>query len=541
MSYHASANAFHHLYNVEHCLKRTCPPHLISKHKQEATMMTPPSARGKHNNNTKPTSPPTRLKPPAKTPSSTHVSKASSSTTSSSALSLRRASTASSPPRLRKPSPSSSTASTGKPEWIAPPGKPCSPTSIPGPTFLASVRRRKSPLVKREEDVSVQLTPPTSTGKAIDGSAVEPPLPFVGEVDWNEEDTELPSGLPGRRNASSDESGQSRTVGLTRPPRGLGLSFAVSSPRASPQLTEPTISSPQSPRSTSIISPTTSTPTADPTSARKHDSLSPTSPTSANNPSETSILTPISSLALRNNFKTPVLSPFKHNRHLSPPTALPPSPSTLHPHISKTHITPSCTTGALTHRLSCGHLIATLRPEVCARNCGDEGVTYESARLKAVGFVRGYRGLDDSFICPICISLSFHSIQAGQKVKTVVEEFRQKLQLQDDELWIARSKELIWLLHSGPRSDVSAAITRLGKACTAVLDQAFLADRLHGHLPRKVARKTGLGEGQGKKDNDCQTGLQDRFGRKMECKYHVQLLQKETGLKRLRYSRNGEQ
>ncbi|KEQ90446.1 hypothetical protein AUEXF2481DRAFT_570375 [Aureobasidium subglaciale EXF-2481] len=547
MSYHASANSFYHLYDAEHCFKRIPPPHLAvnnRKHRQEATIMTLPAAKAKNNNNTKFTSPPARPKPPANRPSSTHSPRAAPSPTSSSALSLWRDSTASSPPRVRKASPSSSTASTGKPEWIAPPGKACSPTSIPVPTFLASARRRKSALVlargvRREGDVGVQLTPPTPAGTRVtNGSVVEIPSPSVGEVDWNGEEIETPSGLPRRRTAVSNESGQSRTVGLTRPPRGLGLSFAVSSPRASSSLTGPTASLPKSPWSTSIISPTTSTPTANLISAsstKKHDSFSPTSPTSTNNNHfKTSTLTPISSLALRNTSKTPILSPFKHKRHLSPPTALPPSPSTLHPHISKTHITPSCTAGALTHRLSCGHLIVTLRSEVCARNCGDEGATYESARLNAMGFVRGYRGLDDSFACPVCISLFFHSIQAGQKVETVVEELRQKLQLQDDELWIARSKEFICMLSSESGPDASAAIARLGKTCTAVLEPAFLAARFPGPWPRKVAGKTKVGEGQGKKDNDRQTGLQGRFGRETECRYHVQLLQKEGRLKRLR-------
>ncbi|KAI5201868.1 hypothetical protein E4T39_05033 [Aureobasidium subglaciale] len=520
----------HHLHNGKHT-KKSSTPHsssikLSDNLHQEVTIMTPsPPKKGK--NNAKATTPPTRLKPPEKRPSSTH------SPTSSSSPSLRRSSTTSSIPRSRK-STSPSQASTGRPEWIAPPGKPCSPTSIPVPTFLDSARRRKSPLrlgsgpVKKEGDVSVRRTPLTPAGQLRGGDEVEIRSLPLGEVNWDETEMDTPSELPGRRTDILNRSGQVRAVELKPSPRGLGLTFAASPLQFSSPPTElptPTSASATQSRSpTSASSPESFALKFRPTAASlggKHDSLSPASPTSS---------------TFIHLFETPVITtplfitPFKHKRHLSPPTALPPSPSTLHPHISKTHITPSCTTGALTHRLSCGHLICTLRPEPCARNCGIEGISFGSARLKAQGFARGYRGLDDSFICPVCTSFFFQNIEIGQDVETAIEQLGRDFNVGSDELWIARKEELVWLLRSGSRVEVSAMIKGLGKHCSAVLEPTSFAEDYPSRSTRKAARCNGA---PGKEKSIHYPRLQDRFDRKVEWKYHVKLLQREENLKRL--------
>ncbi|KEQ64437.1 uncharacterized protein M437DRAFT_64975 [Aureobasidium melanogenum CBS 110374] len=84
------------------------------------------------------------------------------------------------------------------------------------------------------------------------------------------------------------------------------------------------------------------------------------------------------------------------------PLPLPPSPSHTHPYTSGIHILPSCTSGSLTHRLACGHLILTSSPELCAHNCVAQKTTFESARLQAQGFGANVRGLDQRWWCGVC-------------------------------------------------------------------------------------------------------------------------------------------
>jgi hypothetical protein len=88
----------------------------------------------------------------------------------------------------------------------------------------------------------------------------------------------------------------------------------------------------------------------------------------------------------------------------SPTSTLPPPPSTIHPYTGNVHITPSCTSGALTHRLICGHLVVTERVEVCGRNCVYERDAQEkgNGRGREKGFVASIRDLDQVWGCPCC-------------------------------------------------------------------------------------------------------------------------------------------
>jgi hypothetical protein len=116
-------------------------------------------------------------------------------------------------------------------------------------------------------------------------------------------------------------------------------------------------------------------------STPKRDSLS---PISTSIPTSLSTSIPPTTIS----FPHSILSHLPH--HLTPThtttTLLPPSPKQTHPYTSNTHITPSCTYGALTHRLECGHSVLTLKVEVCGRNC-----VYGSTSEEGEGDVRMVR------------------------------------------------------------------------------------------------------------------------------------------------------
>jgi hypothetical protein len=100
-----------------------------------------------------------------------------------------------------------------------------------------------------------------------------------------------------------------------------------------------------------------------------------------------------------------------HTRHTLPFS----SPSQTHPYVSGIHISPPCTSGALTHRLLCGHLVLTTRPEVCANNCAVAKTTFATAKLKAQGFVACARNLDEAWKCPSCAKQETRQEQEGRK------------------------------------------------------------------------------------------------------------------------------
>lgn len=69
------------------------------------------------------------------------------------------------------------------------------------------------------------------------------------------------------------------------------------------------------------------------------------------------------------------------------------------------HISDPCTTGALTHRLEpCGHLVITTQPETCGKNCQTLVCQYANPK-----------SLDESFVCPICLSDHLEKIYDAKK------------------------------------------------------------------------------------------------------------------------------
>jgi hypothetical protein len=146
-------------------------------------------------------------------------------------------------------------------------------------------------------------------------------------------------------------------------------------------------------------------------------------------------LSPVSSKPTASISPTPIpISPhpifLRMPHHLTPShttTQLLPSPKQTHPYTSNTHITPSCTYGALTHRLECGHLILTLKSEVCGRNCvytedgegRDSGVEGKTEN-KEQGFVANLRDLDDEWVCPCCEVREEMGLETGKSGKRCV-------------------------------------------------------------------------------------------------------------------------
>jgi hypothetical protein len=135
-----------------------------------------------------------------------------------------------------------------------------------------------------------------------------------------------------------------------------------------------------------------------------------------------------------------ILSRIPH--HLTPPShttiLFPPSPKQTHPYTSNTQITPSCTYGALTHRLKCGHLVLTLKSEVCGRNCvlhtreQDEGGGENEDEDEDVengadgegkaeqGFVANLRSVHDAWVCPCCGIGEDKGVKKGRRGKRCV-------------------------------------------------------------------------------------------------------------------------
>lgn len=278
---------------------------------------------------------------------------------------------------------------TTRPEWIAPPGK-YSPTQIPAPKFVTLGRKRGSPCTNEKgsggSGVLKPITPvslQTKENKVM--QMQETPLSPLSR----KSDT-VASVITGARCESIEHEDSS--------PKGLGLSFEESTLRACDHKTA--IPAPTSPISGIVdvavsthLPSNTSTLTNKSTEAKgltsttkdkKHDSLSSYIPST----------TPKASTSTTCTISSPSSLPITHKPHsyLCPPSPSPlPSPSLLHPHISGIHISPSCTSGSLTHRLICGHLIITLAPEVCAANCEVAKATFAAARLKVQGFVVNVR------------------------------------------------------------------------------------------------------------------------------------------------------
>jgi hypothetical protein len=330
-------------------------------------------------------------------------------------------------PQPRKSSATRKPASPPKPDWIPPPGKHCtpslslssSPSQIPLPTFVSSARKENSPVPPRRKSGVVRSSPLSRwIGDDEDAASVTTDGDRSGGV-------RLSVRAGGNERAKEEEKEDQEKKRQKKEVRGLGLSFkdpfsstpgsglgfeygygSFSAPAtlagggvdASP-------TSPASPASPSQLDPSVAA-TKDKNQGSentteemsKRDSLSPTS-TSASILSPTSIPLFPSSIPI---------APRKHISKLlhlsSPRRSLPPSPSTTHPYTGNTHITPSCTSGSLTHLLECGHLVLTERVEVCGRNCGDMETRGGEVKGREVerGFRPNMRDLDARWLCPCC-------------------------------------------------------------------------------------------------------------------------------------------
>lgn len=266
-----------------------------------------------------------------------------------------------------------SSSSSTRPEWIAPPGRYSPPSQIPAPKFVtSSVRKNVSPRVDNMNSgnsgglgpvisVSPKTFYPRSRKSGAGGTDASGPI--ITKASHDSDENSRGVGKDGRETGDTS-------------PKGLGLSFG--DPPLDNMDYDLSVSAPTWPKSrivdvalpsasscgTFITAYTTTRGVkglVSSTDDEKHDSLSPC---------------------------------------ISPTPS--PSPSVLHPYISGVHILPSCTSGSLTHRLTCGHLIMTPNPEICAFNCWVATPTFAAARLKAQGFVANIRGLDEEWRCPVC-------------------------------------------------------------------------------------------------------------------------------------------
>lgn len=338
-----------------------------------------------------------------------------------------------SPTTTTKPLPAvaQSPSPTARLECIAPPGK-YSPTQIPAPKFVISKRKSWSSILSTdargcERDVSVTSIAPTARVKLIretprlkmdkSGATSNPSSPLfqkhdvdeaatstsdVDEKDTNTLDPNMiktpTSGDVGPMIPPASETSGEMSKFKQVSPQGLGLSYeglesgvcvSVSSMTRIVDTTDVDTfgCSSSSSREAENLNTTED-------KEEKRDSLSPIPDSAAKVVISPFFVSPRNYLA----------KPYHH--YLSSPTPLrlplPPSPSHTHPYTSGIHILPSCTSGSLTHRLLCGHLILTSSPEICANNCVVSKTTFETARLKAPGFVANVRGLDEGWWCGVC-------------------------------------------------------------------------------------------------------------------------------------------
>lgn len=385
------------------CSPQTTQPQRIQPHRPSATLKPSP-----HNASTAPK--PSHLTPPEHKPSINAITPRKISATP------KLPSPAN--PTPRKHSATSKLPSPPKPDWKAPPGKACpftpSPTHIPLPSFSSSARQevmaspRFGSLVGSSTGgVCTPVAGPKRRRSTAKGSS-----PLVCEV--NEEDI---AGTSGKEETKQEV----KELGLSfKDPfssiLGSGFEPGVSSGipvcgseisrvRSIADVCSPT--SPISPRPR-IYTPTSTATTPTFTTAfatiiknsehqqqaqgtgeetPKRDSLSPMlSPTSATpSPKPT-----FSSPATPKNHVSKI--PRLRYRHLGTPSTLPLTLSSMHPYTGNTHITPSCTVGSLTHRLSCGHLVVTVVPEVCGTNCTYPQDVQKSDKQGNGGKVRNMSG-----------------------------------------------------------------------------------------------------------------------------------------------------
>jgi hypothetical protein len=346
-------------------------------------------------------------------------------------------------PSPRKLSSTPKPPSPPKPDWIAPLGQHCSssPSQIPLPVFVSSVRK----------DVSASSE--SSLGKGTGGLCTPVPAPrrHRSGVVKTKTSSPLVCEVSGEGDAAILVTKDSGHEDIKQEIKGLGLSFKdpfsstlgsgsgsgsgiVSSISGIPGSGQTTprvrnfgdvgeAASPISPRPR-FYTPTATSTTTFTYNATYHQAQRPESEKTAEGTSKRDSLSPTSASSTKAipASKPPSSSkPISRIPHLrSPPSILPPSPSTAHPYIGKVHITPSCTSGALTHRLVCGHLVVTERVGVCGRNCGYEGEAQEkkNGRSREEGFVANIRDLDQVWGCPCCGS----EVEKGRRCDAVLDE-----------------------------------------------------------------------------------------------------------------------
>lgn len=342
-----------------------------------------------------------------------------------------------------------------KPDWKAPPGKRCSftssPTLIPSPVFVSSVRQEvaASPgsALHVGSGIGGLCTPVPAQRRRRGDLKVSSPLvcevseaDLLGESGNDEEKNEVKGlGLSFQDPFSSTpefdpdcgaiSSNSSIPVSGSTKPRvksGVGVRSPTSPISPRPRFYTPT-STPTTPTFaiafTSIATNSKNQQQAEDTKEEtpKRDSLSPNlSPTTVTPSAKPTF--PSTATTRSHSSRIPHLK----YRHLSPASALPPSPCSVHPYTGTMHVTPSCTVGALTHRLVCGHLALTVVPEVCGVNCmtrsanetierrnsrQKEGNGWERAWRERIerkrkeaekGFVANTRNLDAGWMCPCC-------------------------------------------------------------------------------------------------------------------------------------------
>lgn len=420
------------------------------------------------NNDKSKLTPPDKLKTPAPTPRR--------SSNPSPASTLSKVSRRSSAPQCRSPSLSPPDAarkpSPPRPDWQRPPGKAYnshSLTQIPVPVKPASARKMDG---KRVRIPNVELTPPTpSNGSRRSSSTPKTPSPLLHQVDFLHVDYSPPTPSDPARRGPSMSIPCSPVVSRTSSTRTLIPRFRTLNLTAQTHVRPPT----PTPRSSPPHTPTYKTRPESAISLSEHDSLSPF-------------------------FNKDI---FNHARHLSPTRPLPPSPSTLHPYISKTHISPSCTSGALTHRLLCGHLIATPKPSTCKKNCAIEIIGFEMARLKAQGFIRNCRDLDTCFICSICVEeLVSGGGGIGERVEVLGKRFGG-----EGEGWTGKRKELTRMLGEGRREEVREFVVGLGVRCWAVLDAGLLGQTSSNDVGKSVDAEVKSTKGLFRRLTDRRMGL----------------------------------
>lgn len=431
------------------------------------------------NNDKSKLTPPDKLKTPAPTPRrSSNPSPASTLSTVSRRASAPqcRSPSLSPPDAARKPSPP-------RPDWQRPPGKACnshSPTQIPVPVKPASARKIHG---KRVRIPNVELTPPTpSNGSRRSSSTPKTPSPLLHQVECLHVDYSPPTPPdPARRGPSMSIPG-SPVVSRTSSTRTVIPRFRTLN------LTAQTHARP---------------PTPTPGSSPPHTPTYKTRPESAISLSEHDSLSPFFNKDIFTHPPTNPCRPFAHPRHLSPTRPPPPSPSTLHPYISKTHISPSCTSGALTHRLLCGHLILTPKPELCKKNCAIEIIGFEMARLKAQGFIRSIRDLDGCFVCPVCVEeLVSGGGGIGERVEVLGKSFGG-----EGEGWMGKRKELTRMLGEGRREEVREFVVGLGVRCWAVLDAGLLGQTSSNDVGKSVDAEVKSTKGLFRRLTDGRKGL----------------------------------